>query len=285
MQLAMQTHLGTATRQCMPDQRKIIPFPIVAIGASAGGYPALAALLKNLPPSPGMALVIVLHLPPDRRTSADRVLQGHTTLPVVLVSYPMPVLPDQVYVVPPDRTLKIEDGHFVPDALESKPGDPVTISQFFRTLAMAHKERAVAVVLSGMGADGTAGLAYIKEMGGVTIAQLPEDASEHSMPYTAIEFGMADFVMTAAQIPDKLVELQRINEVIRAHAAAGNSTVEVATDVRPDPHHTVHEILALLHARTGHDFQQYRLPTLMRRMERRLQVNGLADLSAYFQLL
>ena len=107
-----------------------------------------------------MALVVVLHLPSDSRTIVDRVLQASTELPVVLVTYVMPVFPNQVYVIPPGRTLKIQNGYFVPDELERKLGDPASINHFFRTLAAAHKEKAVAVVLSGMGSDGTAGLAY-----------------------------------------------------------------------------------------------------------------------------
>ncbi|WP_338771326.1 CheR family methyltransferase [Massilia sp. METH4] len=267
-----------------PSQNEIL-FPVVGIGASAGGYAALSTLLQNLPPDPGMALVIILHLPPHLRSNADRVLQGCTPLPVVQVTHTMPILPNRVYVIPPDRSLRMEDGRLVPGELDRKLGDPTTIDQFFRTLAMAHREKAVGVVLSGMGADGTAGLACIKELGGVSIVQLPEDAEERSMPRSAIESGMADFVLTAAQIPHQLLELRDVNQVIRRHAEAGNAADGVPVDAGPDPQRTVRDILALLHACTGHDFRDHKEPTLLRRLERRLQVRGLPDLPAYLQLL
>ena len=261
-----------------------LPFPIVGIGASAGGFPALATLLKKLPTSPGVALVIVLHLPVDQQSNADRVLQRSTRLPVVQVHHSMPILPDQVYVVPPARSLKMEDGHLVLHELNSTPGDPKTIDIFFRTLAMAHQEKAVGVILSGMGSDGTAGLACIKEQGGVTLVQSPADAEQPSMPQSAIDAGMADFVLGAAQIPAKLIELRGITQAIREHARHGHPPAEVSFDMGADPEQTLQDVLSLLQEHTGHDFQQYKHATLLRRLERRLQVRGQPDLPSYRDL-
>lgn len=261
-----------------------LPFPIVGIGASAGGFPALATLLQNLPVSPGIALVIVLHLPGDQQSNADRVLQRSTRLPVVTVNHSMPILPDQVYVIPPARSLRMEDSRLVLHELEHTPGDPATIDVFLRTLAMTHREKAVGVILSGMGSDGTAGLACIKEQGGVTLVQSPAEAEQPSMPQSAIDSGMADFVLAAADIPAKLVELCGITQTIREHALHGHPPAEVGFDLGPDPERTLREVLSLLHRHTGHDFRQYKRATLLRRLERRLQVRGQPDLPSYHDL-
>lgn len=262
-----------------------VGFPIVGIGASAGGFPALSALLENMPPDPGMALVIILHLG-SGPSAADKVLQRATGMPVVQVTHTMPILPNKVYVIPPDRSLKMSDGHLVLDELERNMARPAAIDVFLRTLAMAHREYAVGVVLSGMGSDGTAGLACIKEMGGVTIAQLPSEAGEGAMPRSAIESGMADFVLAASEIPHKLIELRDIARRIRQHGLEGNAPDSGPLfDLGAHPQAVLSEVLSQLRARTGHDFSHYRRPTLQRRLERRLQVRGLPDMVSYCRLL
>ena len=262
-----------------------VNFPIIGIGASAGGFRALATLLRNMPPESGMALVVILHLA-SGPSAADKVLQRATGMPVVQVTHTMPILPDKVYVIPPDRCLKMSDGHLVLDELERRAARPVAVDIFLRTLAEAHGERAIGVVLSGMGSDGTAGLACIKELGGVTIAQLPADAEEGAMPRSAIESGMADFVLPAGEIPHKLVELRDIACRIRQHARPGKPPDGGPLfDLGAHPQAALREVLALLRARTGHDFSHYRRPTLQRRLERRLQVRGLPDLASYCRLL
>lgn len=262
-----------------------LPFPVVGIGASAGGYAALMTLLQNMPPSPGIALVVILHLAADEPSAADKVLQRGTGMPVVQVTHTMPILPDHVYVIPPDRSLAMHDGHLVLDQLERSRGRPVAIDLFLRTLATAHKERAVGVVLSGMGSDGTAGLACIKEMGGATIVQLPSDAEYGGMPRSAIEAGMADFVLAAGAIPAKLAELRDLANAIRSRALHGQALDGVPLDLGPWPEHTLGEVLDVLRERTGHDFTHYRRATLLRRLERRLQVRGMPDLAAYREVL
>lgn len=262
-----------------------VPFPVVGIGASAGGYPALMTLLQNMPPSPGMALVVILHLAADEPSNADRLLQSATDMPVVQVTHTMPVLPDKVYVIPPDRSLGMRDGELVLARLDRSGGRVVAIDIFLRTLAEAHREYAIGIVLSGMGSDGTAGLGRIKEMGGVTIVQLPGDAEHGSMPRSAIESGMADFVLKADQMPHKLAELRDTMLAIRRKASAGTRLDGVPLDLGPRPEVALRDVLAVLHERTGHDFTHYRRPTVLRRLERRLQVRAAPDLAGYYQLL
>lgn len=191
-------------------------------------------------------------------------------MPVVQVTHPMPVLPDKVYLIPPGRSLAMRDGRLQPEAPEHAGGPPAAIDGFLRTLARSHAERAIGIVLSGMGSDGCAGLATIREMGGVTIVQAPPDAGHDDMPRAAIDAGMADFVLPAAAMPGKLAELRD-----SAHAV----------DRRRHPQALLAQALALLHERTGHDFTHYRQAVLLRQLDRRLQVRAVADLDAYLHLL
>jgi two-component system CheB/CheR fusion protein len=261
-----------------------IHFPVVGIGASAGGYAALITLLENMPADSGMALVVILHLSADEPSSADKLLQRATAMPVLQVVHTTPILPDKVYVIPPGRSLAMRSGELILDRLDR--GDrPVAIDLFLRTLAEAHRENAIGIVLSGMGSDGTAGLACIREMGGMTIVQLPTDAEQGSMPRAAIESGAADFVLPVGEMPRKLCELRDTLAAIRRKASVGRLLDGVPIALGPRPEAALRKVLAVLHERTGHDFTHYRRPTLLRRLERRLQVRGAPDLDAYFRLL
>ncbi|MFC5478636.1 CheR family methyltransferase [Massilia suwonensis] len=261
-------------------------FPIVGIGASAGGLPALIRLLENIAPAPGMALVVVLHLAPDAPSVADRILQRATSMPVLQVAERMPLRPNQVYVISPGRSLRMEDGHLIAEEPPCTLGVPMTINIFLRTLAEAHGERAIGVLLSGMGSDGVAGLACIKEHGGVSIAQLPGDAEERGMPQAAIDSGMVDFVLPAAQIPSRLAQMRDVMLAIHKGSAGGNGASALPPfAMRAPSRERIEEILSLLYAHTGQDFRHYRHATILRRIERRMQVRAVPDLPAYQHLL
>lgn len=185
-----------------------LSFPVVGIGASAGGFPALSALLGNMPPCPGMALVVILHLPGDQRSTAARVLQAASAMPVVEVGHSMPLLPDRVYVIPPGRSLRVDGGLLALDGLERGDAGPVAIDLFLASLAEAQGPRAIGVLLSGAGSDGAAGLARIRARGGATIVQLPGQAEHDGMPRAAIAAGVADFVLETGAIPHQLAALR-----------------------------------------------------------------------------
>lgn len=195
-----------------------LSFPVVGIGASAGGFPALSALLGNMPPCPGMALVVILHLPGDQRSAAARVLQAASALPVIEVGHSMPLLPDRVYVIPPGRSLHVDGALLVLGGLERGDAGPVAIDLFLASLAEVHGPRAIGVLLSGAGSDGTAGLARIRARGGATIVQLPEQAIHDGMPRAAIAAGVADVVLEAGAIPRQLAAL-RDNAATQPRAA------------------------------------------------------------------
>jgi two-component system CheB/CheR fusion protein len=258
-----------------------LPFPVVGIGASAGGIKALQLLFDRMPPDTGMAFVVVLHLSPRHESSLAEVLQAHTAMRVAQVSGAVPIEPDHVYVIPPNRRLTMRDGQLEIDAL---PGDDArtAIDMFFRSLAAAHRQNAVAIVLSGSGSDGAVGLKRVKEHGGVTLVQAPDEAEYDSMPRTALAAGIVDFTLPVAAMPDKLVALWRN---LRRITLPGPEAPAARRDGAERMEDALAGVLALLKARTGHDFSEYKRATILRRLERRLQVNQLPDLPSYREFL
>src|SRR5690606_31777325 len=184
-----------------------LSFPVVGIGASAGGIPALIRLFEHMPKSPGMAFVVVVHLSPKYESHVDEILQRATRMPTLQVSSSVKIEKDHVYVIPPGCNLEMVDGMLRIIPAQRPRERHVVIDVFFRTLARAHTDRSIAIVLSGTGADGSVGMARIKEQGGVSLAQSPEDAEYEDMPRAAIENGVVDFVLPAAEMPQKLIDL------------------------------------------------------------------------------
>ena len=256
-------------------------FPVVGIGASAGGLAAVQTFLENMPDNNGRAIVVVLHLSPNHKSNAAEILQRYTRMPVVRVHEKIPLQINSVYVIPPHSILLMEDGHLeLTERIDG--GAPVAIDLFFRTLADAHGERAFCVVLSGMGSDGAVGLTRVKEKGGVTFVQAPEDAQYDSMPRAAIATNHADIVLPVADMPQRLLNLSRNAKEIRLPQ-------DIHEDVLPPEHKTADQsaedalqaILKIVQLRTHHDFRNYKKATILRRLERRLQVRALPDLIAY----
>jgi two-component system CheB/CheR fusion protein len=261
---------------------------VVGIGASAGGVPALLQFFENMPQNTGMAFVVILHLSPTHESSADQILQRATRMPVTQVVKTIEIEPDHVYVIPPNRHMTMVDGVLGLTPLERPRGTHIAIDLFFRTLAEVHRERAVAIVLSGTGSDGAVGLTRIKEQGGVTIVQLPGDAEHDGMPQAAIATGIVDFVLPVVDMPQKLIDLwenARIIELPPAGDGEGpiahlpqQNTVELAEEA-------LQRVVFLLLNRTGHDFKQYKRATVLRRIERRMQVRSVHTLPDYCNLL
>lgn len=192
-------------------KEKVNPFPIVAIGASVGGLKAVTALLKQVSPKTGMAFIFVQHLSPTHKSHLTELLSNITKMKVQDIEDMEKMIPDNVYVIPYDKGIKVTDGHIklVP---RSKHGKPVSIDILFSSLAETHKENVVGIVLSGNLDDGTMGLKTIKNAGGITFAQ-DDSAEADSMPVSAIESGVVDFVLSANKIGQKLSKLN-INGVL-----------------------------------------------------------------------
>jgi len=261
-------------------------FPVIGVGASAGGLGALQRLLAPLPADFGMALVVVMHLSPDHESSLGPILQRSGKLTVVTVTKATRIEVNHVYVISPALKLLMTDGQLRVSTLTTLEGRRRSIDLFFRTLAQAHQERSIGIVLSGTGSDGAQGLRRIKELGGVTLAQSPEDAEFDGMPRAALDSGMVDFCLPVGEMPEKLALLWANAQRIELPHPPADLAVE-----RPGPapeilaEEALRSIKALLKERTGHDFSHYKRGTVLRRLERRMQVRAMPDLVSYRQLL
>ncbi len=248
-------------------------FLIVGLGASAGGIQAFSEFFHHLPPKSGIAYVIILHLSPDHDSKLAQVLQGVTKMPVMQVHEKTLVKPDHVYVVAPNQHLTMQDGFIIvsPNTLVEERRAPVDI--FFRTLAEEHGARAIAVVLSGTGANGSMGLKRVKEKGGATFVQNPREAEFNEMPRNAIATGLVDEVLNVADIPAKIIAYKN---------NLGKIQISEDAEKRPqDQQQALREIFTDIRVRTGHDFSNYKRPTLLRRIERRINIHNLPDLPSY----
>jgi two-component system, chemotaxis family, CheB/CheR fusion protein len=276
----------------VPQRRELSPstldFPVVGIGASAGGLQAIKTFFEHMPRDNGMAFVIILHLAPNHQSIAGQIIQESTKMPVLQVTESVPIQKNHVYVIAPSQQLQMNDGYLRVAPAEPRVGGHVAIDLFFRDLADVHKERAFCLVLSGTGTDGAVGLSRIKEQGGVTIAQSPADAEFDGMPQAAIDTQMVDLVLPVAEMPQKLLELWRNSQAMRLPTA---NDPEIHTQPPTDEREAavaeqlLQDILVLLRAGTGHDFKHYKRATVLRRIERRMQVTAQPDLPNYYAYL
>ncbi len=250
-------------------------FPIVGVGASAGGLEAFTSLLQHLDSRCGMALVLIQHLDPTHTSYLREALAASTKLSVHQAEEGMPLEPDHVYVIPPNTCLGIHEGRLT---LSPRPGDPKTLNLpidfFFRALAAERGSRAIGVVLPGTASDGTEGLRAIKEAGGITFAQAPSSAKFSEMPRRAIEAGVVDFDLP---IPELAQELMRL----------GHHPYVVAPESTPSIHDaaTLKQIFALVQQATRVDFSEYKSPNFDRRLARRMALRRVDTLAAYLTVL
>jgi two-component system CheB/CheR fusion protein len=261
-----------------------LPFFVVGIGASAGGLVAISRFIEAMPADNGMAFVIVVHLSPEHESELANILQRKTRMPVLQVTGTLPIEPNHVYIIPPKNNLLMNDGHLQPVPAVRPNSYHGEIDLFLRTLAEVHRERAVGIIFSGAGADGAVGISRIKEKGGVAIAQSLDDAEYDSMPRSAIDTGLIDIILPAAEIPQRLIALVHNAEQISLPEAVppASSKESLAPDHgNDDAEAALHEIMKLLRQSTGHDFRYYKRATVLRRIERRLQIHGLPDVIAY----
>jgi two-component system CheB/CheR fusion protein len=254
------------------DVTALLPM-VVGIGASAGGLKALQQFVDAVPADSGMAFVVIVHLDPERESRMSELLQDRTEIPVKQVTEPTRVEANHIYIIPPGQDLAMSGGTLVlrPRGLRSAHAP---IDLLFRTLAEECGLDAAGVVLSGTGSDGTAGIRYIREAGGMTAAQSPEESEYSSMPASAISTGLVDFVMPASRIPVELLRVRR-NPTVLLDEAAGPSDTEAC----------LAEVLAVLRKGTGHDFSLYKRSTVVRRLHRRLRFNNVATLVEYLAVL
>jgi two-component system, chemotaxis family, CheB/CheR fusion protein len=260
--------------------------PVVGLGGSAGAIQALQSFFKAVPDKPGMAFVVVLHLAPDYESTLPQVLQRATKLPVRQATDSQVVEADTVYVIPPGKSMQTLDGRLVlRDPAPLLGGRHVAVDLFLRTLADTHGPHAAAVVLSGADGDGAIGIKRIKERGGLTVCQDPEEAEHPSMPRTSIDTGMVDWVLPVAEMPARLMQYFGFEKQLQLPPENVPSLQPGASPATVDSESLLRDVLALLRSRTGRDFSAYKRATVLRRIGRRMQVNGVQDLAAYVDCL
>ncbi|MDZ7963241.1 MAG: chemotaxis protein CheB [Aulosira sp. DedQUE10] len=253
-------------------------FPIVGLGASAGGLEAYTELLRHLPIDTGMAFVLVQHLSPSHKSLLTEILSRATDMPVKEVEDGMVVEPNHVYVIPPNAKMTISQGVLKLTPRDKIRGQFMSVDAFFISLAEERGNKAIGVVLSGGDADGARGLEVIKGCGGITFAQTEESAKISSMPNTAVASGSVDFILTPREIAQELAKLSR-------HPFVHSQTPAPANDVILESKDALSTIFSLLRNATGVDFHHYKQNTLKRRILRRMILYKLERLEDYVRYL
>ncbi len=251
------------------------PFPVVGVGASAGGLEAFTELLENLPANPGLAVLYVPHLEPHHKSYLPEILGKITAMPVREVTEGMHVDIDHVYLIPPNTNMALTDGKLGLTPRSPIRGQHMPIDHLFRSLAEIQKNRAIAVILSGGGTDGTLGFQSIKAEGGITIVQDEKSAQQPSMPRSAVLDGHVDYVLAPRDIARQLVRLVR-----HPYAREAQAPRPVASEAA-----AIAGLLALLRDRTGVDFSHYKQSTVTRRVLRRVALRGCENLQDYLALV
>jgi two-component system CheB/CheR fusion protein len=280
----VEQDFGDQIDNVVPTRGYELPF-MVGLGGSAGSIQALGEFFKAMPADSGMTFVVVLHLSPTHESVMAELLSKSTSMQVVQASDGQAVQPNHVYVIPPGKYLAAADGQLKLTELERARGKRVAIDTFFRSLADTYGPHAAAVVLSGADSDGAIGIKRIKERGGLTIAQDP-DQSEHSdMPRSAIETGMVDWVLKVHEMPQHILDYQRTAARLKLPPEQGPPPMRPSQLTATDDELALRDVLVFLRTRTGRDFSYYKRATILRRIGRRLQVNGLESLQSYLQFL
>ena len=251
-------------------------FPVVGIGASAGGLDTFKRLLKAIPENSGMAYILVQHMDPSHESILADLLQRVTKIPVLEVTDNVRVAPDHIYIIPSNKLLTANDGVLKLSTRPPKNQRSMPIDLFFTSLAEVHQSHAIGVVLSGTGTDGTLGLKAIKDHGGVTFAQDQQSASYDAMPQSAIDADVVDYILAPENIPGQLLSL---NETFNLNPLDGQENAE------ENQEEVFKQILSLLRIRMGVDFTYYKQTTIRRRISRRVALAMKADLPEYLKLL
>jgi two-component system CheB/CheR fusion protein len=258
----------------VPKKPSQSDFPVVGIGASAGGLEALELFFTNVPKDCGMAFVVIQHLDPNYVGIMPELLQRITTMKVFQAADNLKVKQNCVYVIPPNKSLSILNGTLqLFEPIESR-GLRLPIDIFFRSLAIDKQDKSIGIILSGMGSDGCQGIKAIKEQNGVVLVQTPDTAKFDGMPRSAIESVIVDIVAPADVLPSKLIAFLKYIPVTK-----------IDPEMDDKYKSNLEKIIILIRAQTGHDFSMYKKNTLFRRIERRKGVHQIDNISSYVRFL
>lgn len=264
-----------ANEASTPEASPSTACPVVGIGASAGGIEAMIRLFEALPSDTGAAFLVVMHLDPNRDSGLAHLLGRHSPMPVAEAADGMAIEPDHVYVIAPDCSLTVDGGRLRLTEPAERRGHRYPIDRLFVSLAQNRRERAICIVLSGTGHDGTEGLREAKAQGGCTLVQDPATARFDGMPRSAIQAELADRVLAPEKMPEVLLRYIR-----HPYVAGPEVTDETITD---GP--SIEPVLSLLRTQAGQDFRQYKPRTLVRRIQRRMGLQTIEGLGAYVDFL
>ncbi len=254
-----------------PAQQPDVAFPIVGIGASAGGLEALEKFMQRVPAASGMAFVVIQHLDPTRKGLMVELLQRSTLMKVIQVKDRTRVKPNCVYVIPPNKDMSILHGVLHLFETAGARGLRLPIDYFLCSLAQDQQQSSIGVILSGMGSDGTLGLQKIKEKAGLTLTQDPTTAKFDSMPQSVIDAGLADIVAPADELPERIMTFLKRTTLIADSGKVVDQKLQGSLE----------KILILLRTRVGHDFSFYKHNTLYRRIERRMGIHQIEKIAGY----
>lgn len=250
-------------------------FPVVGIGASAGGFDALKKFFHNMPEDSGMAFVIVQHLDPSHESTMVDLISRYTPITVLQAQDGMKVEADHIYIIPPNRDMGMMNGNIQ----LMKPLEPhglrLPINFFFNNLGKDQKENSVAIIFSGYGSDGTLGIKSIKAVAGMVMVQDPKTAESDSMPVSAIATGLVDFILPPEKMPEKLI----------SYTASAQKTIKKIRTPKEETERAMQKIFMLIRNRTGHDFSYYKENTVYRRINRRMNVHQIENILSYLRYL
>jgi two-component system CheB/CheR fusion protein len=254
-------------------------FYTIGIGASAGGLEALERFFHPLPDAPGMAFVVIQHLSPDYKSMMAEILSKYTSMPVCVSEDGMPVKPNHVYLIPPKKTMTMSGGRLFLTEKEIHRGISLPIDTFFHSLALDRGEYAIGVVLSGTGSDGTRGIRTIKENDGMVVVQEASSAKFDAMPTSAINTGLADYILPPEKISQALLNFIRHPNLTEIHAVGDQKDGPVP------PGGEISRILDITKTHSDVDFHQYKPNTVLRRIERRASIRQCSNIAEYLKLL
>ncbi len=275
LQTMITSKRSKASSDSLPTvpEASVISFPVVAIGASAGGLDPIVAFLAQVPQESGIAYVVIQHLDPTQKAMLPELLQRATSIPVSEITHQMQLRPNHIYVIPSNADLGLSKGRFMLREPQQPRGHRLPIDMFFDELASELGELAVGVVFSGMGGDGTRGMQAIKRAGGLTLAQHPDTAKFDMMPQSAIAAEVVDLIDYPEKMPEKI-----INYLFR-------SSFLSLPGREPNGRNSLHEIVTLLSEHTGNSFTDYKINTVLRRIERRMSLYQITSMEAYVPYL
>ncbi|HEX3034139.1 MAG TPA: CheR family methyltransferase, partial [Thermodesulfobacteriota bacterium] len=254
-------------------------FYIAGICASAGGLEAYEKFFKNMPPDSGIAFILVPHLDPTHKSMMVDLINRGTKMKAFEAKDGMQVVPNNIYIIPPNKNLSLFHGNLQLIETREPRGQRHPIDYFLRALAEDQGEKAIGIILSGTGTDGTAGLKSIKEAGGMVMVQDPATAKYDGMPRSAIDTDLADYILPPENMPEKLIKY-----VKHVEEKAGKTEVKEVESAKKVPD-SLQKVFILLRSHTGNDFSLYKKSTVMRRIERRMSIHQIDKLSDYARLL